>query len=340
MHGLTFRLSKVRLAVSLTSISLLGAGLAVAPGSPASGAGEPYVALGDSYSSGVGTRSYIDDGTSCMRSTLAYPSLVAAAKSYSLDFRACSGAVVADVTNNQINALSSSTRYVTISVGGNDAGFVDVITECALPAWASDCAGAVAGAQSYVRNTLPGSLGTLYSQIRSAAPNAKVVVVGYPKLFMGEDCNAGTWFSPEDEALLNETAVLLNDTTASRASAAGYSYVNPISRFTGHAVCDDVEWINGLSNPIEESYHANAAGHRDGYTPLVSSPLTGAAVVATPAVIAASEATGPDQAAKQQKYAARDRQIEPKVFQPPTRERLEKLADQRGVDLDAWLATH
>ncbi|MFE6649469.1 SGNH/GDSL hydrolase family protein, partial [Nocardioides sp. NPDC057772] len=265
-----FRLSKVRLAVSLTSIALLGAGLAVAPGSPASAAGEPYVALGDSYSSGVGTRSYINDGSECKRSTLAYPSLVAAAKSYSLNFRACSGAVVADVVNSQLSALSTSTRYVTISVGGNDAGFADVITECALPAWASDCAGAVAGAQSYIRNTLPGSLGTLYSRIRSAAPNAKVVVVGYPKLFMGEDCNAFTWFSPEDEAILNDTAVLLNNTTASRASAAGFTYVNPISRFTGHAVCDDVEWINGLSNPVEESYHANTAGHRDGYTPLVS----------------------------------------------------------------------
>lgn len=339
MNGSTFRLSKVRLAVSLTSIALLGAGLAVAPGSPANAAGEPYVALGDSYSSGVGTRSYINDGSNCMRSTLAYPSLVAAAKGYSLNFRACSGAVVADVTNSQLSALSSSTRYVTISVGGNDAGFADVITECALPAWASDCAGAVAGAQNYIRNTLPASLGTLYSRIRSAAPSAKVVVVGYPKLFMGEDCNAATWFSPSDEAILNDTAVLLNNTTASRASAAGFSYVNPISRFTGHAVCDDVEWINGLSNPIEESYHANAAGHRDGYTPLVSSPLTGA-VTASPAVVAAAEATGPAQAAKQRKYAALDRHIEPKVFQPPTRERLEKLADQRDVDLDAWLATH
>ncbi len=339
MNGSIFRLSTVRLAVSLTSIALLGAGLAAAPGSPAAAAGEPYVALGDSYSSGVGTRSYISDGTSCKRSTLAYPSLVAAAKSYSLNFRACSGAKVPDVLNTQISALSSSTRYVTVSVGGNDAGFADVITECAYPAWASDCAGAVAGAQNYIRNTLPGSLTTLYSRIRSAAPYAKVVVVGYPKLFMGEDCNAATWFSPEDETMLNDTAVLLDNTTASRASAAGFSFVNPISRFTGHAVCDDVEWINGLSNPIEESYHPNVAGHRDGYTPLVSTPLTGAAVTATPAVLAAAEATGPAQAAKQQKYAALDRHIEPEVFQPPTRERLQQRADQRGIDLDAWLAT-
>ncbi len=34
-----------------------------------------YVALGDSYSSGTGTRTYISDGTSCQRSVYAYPSL-------------------------------------------------------------------------------------------------------------------------------------------------------------------------------------------------------------------------------------------------------------------------
>ena len=44
----------------------------------------------------------------------------------------------------------------------------------------------------------------------------------------------------------------------------------------GHAVCDEPEWINGLSNPIRESYHPNRAGHSSGYTPLVSPLLTGA----------------------------------------------------------------
>ena len=67
---------------------------ALAP-APASAAGDYYVALGDSYSSGTGTRAYIDDGTTCLRSVHAYASLTAAAKSYTLNLRACSGAVVA-----------------------------------------------------------------------------------------------------------------------------------------------------------------------------------------------------------------------------------------------------
>ena len=114
-----------------------------------------YVALGDSYASGTGTRSYIADGTSCQRSTYAYPSLIAAARGYALNFRACSGAKVADVTSTQLCALTSATAYVTISVGGNDAGFADVITDLRAARWLSNCNGAVDSAQAYI-NTLPG----------------------------------------------------------------------------------------------------------------------------------------------------------------------------------------
>jgi lysophospholipase L1-like esterase len=245
----------------------------VATASPAHAAAPPYVALGDSYSSGVGTRSYINDGSGCQRSTYAYPSLLAAQKGYALNFRACSGATVADVTNTQLSALTSATRYVTISVGGNDAGFADVLTECALPGWASDCNGAINGAQSIINNTLPGRLSTLYASIRSRASVAKVVVVGYPRIFMGEDCNAATWFSPAEETRLNQTADLLNGKLASAASAKGFSFANPTSRFVGHAVCDNPEWLNGLSNPVSESYHPNRTGQSSGYLPLVGALL-------------------------------------------------------------------
>ena len=44
----------------------------------------------------------------------------------------------------------------------------------------------------------------------------------------------------------------------------------------GHAVCSSTEWLNGLSNPIGESYHPNRTGHASGYTPVVSPLLTGA----------------------------------------------------------------
>jgi lysophospholipase L1-like esterase len=323
-------------ALVVTTLALVAALLAPATGAQA--APPSYVALGDSYSSGTGTRSYIADGTSCQRSTYAYPSLIAAARGYSLTFRACSGARIADVTNNQLGALSAATSYVTISVGGNDAGFADVLTECATPWWAGDCDGAIDAAQAFINNNLPGQLSTLYASIRSKAPNARVVVVGYPRIFMGEDCNAGTWFSPAEQTRLNQTADLLNARTQTQASNRGFSFANPTSRFIGHAVCDDVEWINGLSNPISESYHPNKPGHSSGYTPSVSPLLTGAVVTVTAKTKQLARDAGSRQAELQREYAAADGRIEPETFVKPdlTTPAARAAARRAGVDIRDW----
>lgn len=252
--------------------SLIAVGAIVSYQSAANADAGEYVALGDSYASGVGTREYDDSSGSCKRSPYAYPSIDASRIGASLTFVACSGARVADVVNNQIGELDSATAWVTVQVGGNDAGFSDVITECALPWWASNCAGRVRQAQTFIRDQLPGLLDGLYSEISARAPAAAVVVVGYPRLFNGEDCNAGTFFSPDDERLLNETADLLGSTISGVAGSHGFSYVDPVAAFIGHAVCDDVEWINGLSNPIAESYHPNRDG-QVGYADLVDDYL-------------------------------------------------------------------
>ena len=220
-----------------------------------------YVALGDSYASGVGTRTYTSESGSCQRSTKAYPYLDAARISAHLTDMACSGARVADVTANQLAPLNSTTRFVTVQVSGNDAGFSSVITECAQPAWLSDCNGAIDTAQATINNTIPSRLNGLYANIKSRATTAKVIVVGYPRLFNGTDCNAGTFFSGAEMTRLNATADLLNSKISAAAGAAGFPFVNPTSAFIGHAVCGSPEWINGLSNPISESYHPNTTGH-------------------------------------------------------------------------------
>jgi lysophospholipase L1-like esterase len=317
--------------------TLIGLGAALALGAPAVAAGTTYVALGDSYSSGTGTRTYINDGTSCQRSVYAYPSLDASALGLSLNFRACSGATVADVTNTQLSALSSTTAYATISVGGNDAGFASVLTTCAQPSWASNCNGAIDTAQSTINNTLPGRLATLYSSIRAKAPNARVIVVGYPRIFNGEDCNAFTWFSPTEESRLNATADLLNSRTATAASNAGFTFVNPTSKFVGHAVCDDVEWLNGLSSPVSESYHPNVAGHRDGYA-VLTKPAFGLALKLSAAKAEAKAVASADALARDaRRYAAIDRTITPERFVAPdlTTPAVRAAAARAGVDLSS-----
>jgi GDSL-like Lipase/Acylhydrolase family len=176
-----------------------------------------------------------------------------------------------DVTANQLGSLNSTTRWVTITIGGNDAGFADVITECAQPGWFSDCNGAVDDAQAFINGTLKSRLNTVYDAIKSRAANATVIVLGYPRLFMGVDCNAGTFFSSSEMTRLNQTADLLRTRTQEQVATEGTRFVfkDAIPSFTGHAVCSSSEWINGLSNPISESYHPNRTGHSSGYAPLV-----------------------------------------------------------------------
>jgi hypothetical protein len=239
-----------------------------------------YVALGDSYSSGTGTRTFYE--SSCQRSIYAYPYLLHNAHpEWTFVNATCAGAKTGDVINTQSASLTSDTNWVSYTIGGNDAGFSTVITECAKPSWASDCNGAINTAQSYIQNTLPGRLDLVNNTIKSRSPSAKVVVLDYPRLFNGTDCNAFTWFSPSEETRLNETADMLRSVIGAAATRAGTNFVfgDVIPPFVGHAVCDggggsSTEWINGLSDPIGESYHPKVTGHADGYYP-VAHALTG-----------------------------------------------------------------
>jgi lysophospholipase L1-like esterase len=257
-------MNKVKWLVALLCVA---ASLAVGV---ASAAATRYVALGDSYSSGVGTRTYYD--SNCKRSVYAYPYLLHNAhSSWTFVNATCSGAKTGDILNTQSASLNSSTNWVTYTIGGNDAGFSSVITECAQPWWSSDCNGAINQAQAYINNTLPGRLDLVNNKIKSRSPTAKVVVLDYPRLFMGEDCNAGTFFSPDEETRLNQTADLLRDKIKAAATRAGTNFIfrDVIPPFVGHAVCDSVEWLNGLSNPVSESYHPNRTGQSSGYYPVV-----------------------------------------------------------------------
>ena len=299
----------------------------------ASAASTSYVALGDSYSSGLGTGSYLNDGTSCSRSMYAYPALDAARLGLTLTFRACAGATVADVRTTQLGALSGSTGYVTITAGGNDIGFASVLTECAKPAWFSDCNGAIDGAVAVIRAQLPGSLAGLYADIRSHAPNARTVVVGYPRLFNGIDCNLLTWFSSAEMTRLNATADLLDAVTAAAASAAGFGFVDPRTAFTGHAVCSWSPWINNLTWPIDASFHPNKAGQA-GYAGVVAPSL--GSTVSTPVTAALLQAQAVALTAQGRANAAKDVGIRPQPVTAPdlTTPQARAAAAAAGVDLN------
>src|SRR5277367_6073782 len=131
--------------------------MAAAPAAEAASA-VSYVALGDSYSSGLGAGDYISSSGSCDRSTNAYPEQWADANSpASFVSVACSGATTADVLASQVSALSASTTLVSITIGGNDAGFSSVMETCVL-ASTSTCVNAVKTGETFVAGQLPARL--------------------------------------------------------------------------------------------------------------------------------------------------------------------------------------
>ena len=242
-------------------------GSLVALAAPPAPAADRYVALGDSFSSGTGTRAY-DLSPSCQRSRHAYPALVAKRRGLKLAFAACAGATTDDVLLDQMLRVDETTRLVTITIGGNDAGFGPVLGACSQSPAA--CARATGQAERFIREQLPGRLATVYSEIRTRAPAAQVIVLGYPRLFTGEACRAAG-IARGGLSRLNRGADLLRDTTRAtvRAAGAGFVFRDAIVPFERHEVCSQRPWINGLTNPITESFHPNAAGHSRGYAPLV-----------------------------------------------------------------------
>ncbi|MFJ3233251.1 SGNH/GDSL hydrolase family protein [Streptomyces sp. NPDC086787] len=263
-----------RFAAYVSSL-LLAAGLtltgaAAAQASPQLAATGGYVALGDSYSSGVGSGSYISSSGSCDRSTKAYPYLWNAAHApSSFAFNACSGATTDDVLANQLGSLSSSTALVSVTIGGNDAGFANVMTTCVLNS-DSTCLSRINTARAYVDSTLPGKLDNVYNAIRSRAPSAHVVVLGYPRMYkLGTSCIG---LSETKRSAINGAADYLNAAVAKRAADHGFAFGDIRTTFTGHEICSSGSWLHSLEwLDIGESYHPTAAGQSGGYLPVLNS---------------------------------------------------------------------
>jgi lysophospholipase L1-like esterase len=257
----------VRIAVSL--VAALGAALIGA--APANAApGDNYVALGDSYSSGVGAGNYISSSGNCLRSTSAYSALWANANApASYVSVACSGATTTSVISSQLSALSPSTTLVSITAGGNDVGFSNIMTTCVLYG-TSQCVAAVQQAENYAQANLPGLLDNLYYAISSAAPNARVVVLDYPVFYQLNTFCIG--LSDTSHQKIDEGINMIDGILANSAAAHGFRFGDVRSIFVGHQLCSGNDWLHSLNFfDLTESYHPNASGHAYGYYPVFSS---------------------------------------------------------------------
>jgi lysophospholipase L1-like esterase len=142
-----------------------------------------YVALGDSYAAGQGGGDYLND---CLQSLNGYPYLLEPKRRIDLRANAaCTGASTSEVSSTQ---LSEDTGLVTLTVGAADLDLSGVLAACTAvpPVGCQDAINVALGQLAL----LGGSLSNLYALVADAAPNALIVVTGYPYLF--EICPRGS----------------------------------------------------------------------------------------------------------------------------------------------------
>lgn len=243
--------------------ALLGAVLVLAPvGTGAASAPDPRTgaALGDSYSAGEGSGPPYDAGTNvgrdrCHRSPLAWPRLLGVPAARHL---ACSGARIDSVTlpsvalapddraqRDALAALVPPPTFVTLTLGGNDAGFAAIAARCVL---GSCTARAAAGVRA-----LPAvgvRLEGVYRAVAAAAPGARIVVVGYPAIVpVRPRAGRCPWLSRADARAVLRFTRRLDATIAAAAGRTGTEYVDVTTALRGHELCTGSPWVFPILDP-------------------------------------------------------------------------------------------
>lgn len=240
-----------------------------------------YVALGDSFASGEGVPPFVagtnTGSNQCHRSTRAHPAIIAGQsgvppRTQSRSW-ACSGATIGSLyqpqwnESSQLSHLSPSTTLVTIGISGNDVGYAPVLLYCLVHV---HCNGYQESRVAAATANVAGPLRLLFSDIRALAPNARVLVVGYPRLLPANpkhSCYPGFGrLDIGEQQWANRAVARLNRVIAAAVASqadARMRYVDVFDAFAGHEMCGGGGAMNGINllNPVY-SAHPTALGQR------------------------------------------------------------------------------
>jgi hypothetical protein len=196
-----------------------------------------WLALGDSYSAGVGAGAVFlnnpqDPGHNCLTTTGSYPKRLERgypALNKGLEFLSCSGDVISNINDAGSNGRATqlelmkgvskgSYKFATLSIGGNDLGFSSIVIRCIMigyiPGITGTCEEALKNAESIAGisprdsaahgDTLA-NLSKVYRDILDTADDDfTLVVTGYAQFFANTQgntaCNNGQiqFFSSQD----------------------------------------------------------------------------------------------------------------------------------------------
>ena len=265
----------------VTVVSLLTALIAalLAPHASAAPKYRNYVSLGDSFVSGPFIPLQRLDPLSCFKSTQNYPSVLAKRLGIA-NFTdiSCGGAQTKDMAGvqsgipgqsvPQFSALKADTDLVTVSIGGNDIGFSDIILTCAGKSLAdphgAPCKATYGDSLGQRVDATSAKVAAVLAGIKQRSPKARIVVVGYLRILPP---SGGCWpivpISSGDVPYLDNVQQQLNGMLGAQAKAAGATFVNPYDISAGRDTCAAPwdKWVEGIiPTSLAFPVHPNAKG--------------------------------------------------------------------------------
>jgi hypothetical protein len=247
----------------------------------------PLVALGDSFAAGnLIPSSPSGTPAGCLRSSHDYGADVAAALRITRYVDAtCTGASTKSMTEPepvalgtnapQFSSLASGDSVVTLTIGGDDIGFLGILETCAKlsltglfgdPCERHYTAGGTDHLMAAINATAP-KVAAVLRGVHARAPGARVLLVGYPDILpsTGHGCWPEVPFAFGDVPYLRGLEIDFNLMLASVAAANGATFVDTYKATIGHDACQrpGVKDIEGLiPTSLAYPFHPNARGER------------------------------------------------------------------------------
>lgn len=236
-------------------------------------AGDAYVALGDSYTAAYRTGPTDERSGRCLRSLRNYPRLLAEELDLRLTDVSCGGATTdaglspqqwpnGDSVPPQAQALDEQTDLVTISLGANDhALFTGLVVTCVQLAVddpdgrpCSDLVAQDPGRADRQFAEITRSVAALVRAAASAAPEARIVVVGYPRIFPEQGPCDQIPLASGDFALAYGVVDDINASLRAAAAETGTDFADLWSLTRGHDMCGEDPWIAGTDPTRDDGY--------------------------------------------------------------------------------------
>ncbi|MFZ2996868.1 SGNH/GDSL hydrolase family protein [Sphingobium sp.] len=280
------------LANGLSALLLAGCAAQSGPAAFSVPVGSIYVAMGSSYAAGPGVTTSADTPpTRCQRSADNYAHQFARQHGLHLVDVSCGGATTAHILGPwkelppQIEAIPPDARLVTVTIGGNDVGFVGSLMKASCDGQVdllSSAASAMCGKMAaYAREKpqqfaamqatadeatwakLEAAMDSIGEQVKRRAPNARLVFVDYIRIVPAKGCVSAPFNNPVSADTARTIALRLANVTATVARRAGAGLVRASDLSRGHEACTADSWSSGFAPPNGVTnfspYHPNLA---------------------------------------------------------------------------------